>query len=159
MRFALPKSREARQHREREWASRATDDAAWGRPDYRAGVRSDDGRRHPLSAGQAGGQLFGVNSVGAQFEQQAPTGIHQQAGQSLYAHVAGRERAGGEPSGRRIPQAVSASLSPHGQGSGQGGSATIGCATLLNAANEYRAYPANEYRAYPKIARIESNSR
>ena len=94
MRFALPKSREARQHREREWASRATDDAAWGRPDYRAGVRSDDGRRHPLSAGQAGGQLFGVNSVGAQFEQQAPTGIHQQAGQSLYAHVAGMTQLG-----------------------------------------------------------------
>jgi transposase len=48
-------------------------------------------------------------------EQRTKTGIHQQAGKQLLAHVVGGERAVGHMFGRRVSQAIPAPLSPHGK--------------------------------------------
>lgn len=73
------------------------DEPVRGRSDHGSGVCGDDRRCIPLQAGQAGGQLSGADSCGAQFGGQATAGLDFQAGQHVSADHAGGGCAVGLP--------------------------------------------------------------
>ncbi len=116
--------------------SAAADDAAGRGTDHLAGLRADDGRCFPFSAGQAGGQLSGADSAGVQFGREAAAGIDQQTRQSVYEDVAGGSGADGGALRSADAEGVFASLPQQGERRGQsGGGEEVGDSTLLDAAH------------------------
>src|SRR5439155_1124925 len=71
-------------------SSAAINDASGSGADHRAGVRANHGTGATLSPRQTGGQLSRADSHGAfQRRSWAAAGTHQQAGESVFARVAG----------------------------------------------------------------------
>jgi transposase len=108
------------------------------------------GRRKPLPARQAGGQLSGSDSTRAFFGRTAEAGRDHQARQSHDAHVAGRGGTDCSWSRSSVPQRVFTPLLQQAESGGQGGSgAPVGRATLLDAAYPDSVSRSRSHREQP----------
>src|SRR5438128_7782041 len=115
-------------------SSAAINDASGSRADHRAGVRANHGTGATLSPRQTGGQLSRADSHGAfQRRSWAAAGTHQQAGESVFARVAGGSSAkcgaawtGDASRGSTIGPAAVACAGQVGHGARAGGHVVLG---------------------------------